>query len=61
MDYKYISVISINDQAADGEFLKSVLENLKSVRENSVYKLVNEIFFLIQSKCNSTQTQQLQH
>ena len=61
MDYKYISVISINDQAADGEFLKSVLENLKSVRENSVYKLVNEIFFLIQSKYNSTQTQQLQH
>ena len=60
MDYKYISVISINDQAADGEFLKSVLENLKSVRENSVYKLVNEIFFLIQSKYNSTQTQQLQ-
>ena len=61
MDYKYISVISISDQAADGEFLKSVLENLKSVRENSVYKLVNEIFFLIQSKYNSTQTQQLQH
>ena len=61
VDYKYISHISINDQAADGEFLKSVLAYLKSVWENPVYKLESEILFLIQPKYNSTQIQQLQH
>ena len=34
-DYKYISVVSINDYAADGEFLDLYL---KSVQENFVYK-----------------------
>ena len=34
-DYKYISIISINDEAADGEFFDLYL---KSVQENSVYK-----------------------
>ena len=34
-DCKYISIISINDSAADGEFLDIYL---KSVQENSVYK-----------------------
>ena len=34
-DYKYISIISINYKAADGEFLDLYL---KSVQENFVYK-----------------------
>ena len=34
-DYNYISVISVNDVAADGEFLDLYL---KSVQGNSVYK-----------------------
>ena len=33
--YKYIPVISINNQAADGEFLDLCLKN---VQENSVYE-----------------------
>ena len=34
-DYKFVSVISVHDWAADGEFLDLFL---KSVKENSVYK-----------------------
>ena len=34
-DYKYISIISINDEAANGEFLDLYL---KIVKENSAYK-----------------------